>query len=227
MYTRHLIVDFEWTSIPKNKKTKEIREYARQEIIQIGAVLLDQEYNKIGTFCCYVKPEFSRVSKFVTSLTGITNESLTEAASLQDALMLMRDWIGDDHQTSTRTYSFSSTDMYVLEDETYLKGIAFPRWAYRWMDIQRVFQYLIGYYRTKQLSLKVAVNALDLDYDEARAHDGLYDAELAAMILCTIKAEGFQERVRAIRELTTHGSANVTIGDLIGVELMAKLAPAL
>ncbi|EHQ87718.1 3'-5' exonuclease [Desulfosporosinus youngiae] len=47
------------------------------EIIQIGAVKLDLEFNTVGTFNRYVKPTFyTRINPFVTELTGITTEQL-------------------------------------------------------------------------------------------------------------------------------------------------------
>ena len=47
------------------------------EIIQIGAIKLDLEFNTVGTFNRYVKPTFyTRINPFVTELTGITTEQL-------------------------------------------------------------------------------------------------------------------------------------------------------
>ncbi|EGW37231.1 3'-5' exonuclease [Desulfosporosinus sp. OT] len=47
------------------------------EIIQIGAIKLDIEFNTVGTFNRYVKPTFyTRINPFVTELTGITIDQL-------------------------------------------------------------------------------------------------------------------------------------------------------
>lgn len=47
------------------------------EIIQIGAIKLDKEFNTIDTFDHYVKPTiYSEISPFVTELTGITTDQL-------------------------------------------------------------------------------------------------------------------------------------------------------
>lgn len=47
------------------------------EIIQIGAVKLDQNFNTIETFQRYVKPTiYPEVNPFITELTGITTEQL-------------------------------------------------------------------------------------------------------------------------------------------------------
>lgn len=47
------------------------------EIIQIGAVKLDVNFNTVATFNRYVKPTiYSKISSFITELTGITTEQL-------------------------------------------------------------------------------------------------------------------------------------------------------
>ena len=52
MYKRHIVIDLEFTPIPK--RFQEQREIVRHEVIQIGADLLDQDYRKITTFSTYV-----------------------------------------------------------------------------------------------------------------------------------------------------------------------------
>lgn len=51
----------------------------RNEIIQIGAVMLDENYNMISEFNTYVKPCYSSVTQSIKELTGITNERLENA----------------------------------------------------------------------------------------------------------------------------------------------------
>ena len=65
----HLVIDLEMCKVPKNYRGKNYK-YA-SEIIQVGAVLLDEEYKEIGTLCQYVHPEFGILDYFITNLTGI------------------------------------------------------------------------------------------------------------------------------------------------------------
>ena len=48
----YLVIDLEMCKVPKNYRGKNYK-YA-SEIIQVGAVLLDEEYKEIGTLCQYV-----------------------------------------------------------------------------------------------------------------------------------------------------------------------------
>jgi len=64
--------DFSSIQSSDKEKTK-----APFEIIQIGAVKLDLEFNTVGTLNRYVKPTlYTGISPFITELTGITTERL-------------------------------------------------------------------------------------------------------------------------------------------------------
>ncbi|MFZ2539017.1 MAG: 3'-5' exonuclease [Oscillospiraceae bacterium] len=53
------------------------RSYYPFEIIQIGAIKLDLEFNTLGTFNRYVMPTFyTRINPFITELTGINTAQL-------------------------------------------------------------------------------------------------------------------------------------------------------
>ena len=73
-----IIFDLEFnqdvSSLQNFDKTRSLNPF---EIIQIGAIKLDLEFNTVETFNRYVKPTFyTRINPFVTELTGITTEQL-------------------------------------------------------------------------------------------------------------------------------------------------------
>ncbi len=73
-----IIFDLEFnqdiSSLKNFDKTRSLNPF---EIIQIGAIKLDLEFNTVETFNRYVKPTFyTRINPFVTELTGITTEQL-------------------------------------------------------------------------------------------------------------------------------------------------------
>ena len=57
MYKNHIIVDFEMN--PVSKKNKKIRQLLRNEIIEIGAVMLNEKYEVTDKFVCYVCPQYN------------------------------------------------------------------------------------------------------------------------------------------------------------------------
>ena len=221
MYERHIVIDLEFTPIPK--KFVEQRAILKNEIIQIGAVLLDSNYRKISTFSTYVKPEYAaHIKPSVSKLTGITDTDLENAPSLKEAVEKMTAWIGTDKRT--RVYSWSDTDLYQLEDECYLKGIPFPENMRRWMDFQAVWSRLLC--TRQKLSLKNAVTSANGQFMGTMAHTALYDAMATAelLIMATAKKEEFKQKTHGIRALLAPPKkCCTTIGELYGAQLMKFL----
>ena len=56
------------------------------ETIQIGAVLLDDSFKRIGTLCQYLHPEHGVIDYFIENLTGIKNSQVKNAPKLEEAL---------------------------------------------------------------------------------------------------------------------------------------------
>lgn len=65
------------------------------EIIQIGAIKLDVNFNTIDTFNRYVKPTFyKQITPFITELTGITTEQLLQEETYPNVYTAYTDFIG-------------------------------------------------------------------------------------------------------------------------------------
>ncbi len=61
-------------------------------IVQMGAVLLDRQLNKISTFESLVKPR-EPVSEFITNLTGITDEQAQAAPDFWSVSAKFDEWV--------------------------------------------------------------------------------------------------------------------------------------
>ena len=108
----YLVIDLEMCKVPKNYRGKNYK-YA-SEIIQVGAVLLDEEYKEIGTLCQYVHPEFGILDYFITNLTGIEKGQIKNAPKLKDALIHMADWLGE---REYKVFAWSKSDYWQLDHE--------------------------------------------------------------------------------------------------------------
>ena len=108
----HIFVDFEMNPIAK--KNKEARQIVRSEIIQIGAVKLDESYTQVGKYCSFVKPELNTIQLNITNITGITNGDVENAPLLAQALEDFLQWIGE---TPCRMYAWSDSDKKQLLQE--------------------------------------------------------------------------------------------------------------
>lgn len=88
----YLVIDLEMCRV--KKLYRKTYKYA-SEIIQIGAVLLDEGFNRTATMCEYVNPEYGVLDNFIESMTGIKNRDIKQAPKLTEALEHLSDWLGD------------------------------------------------------------------------------------------------------------------------------------
>lgn len=169
----HLVVDLEMCNVPKIYRRNSYN-YSK-EIIQIGAVLLDDEFKRVATLTQYAHPEYGVIDHFIENLTGIKNSQVKNAPLLQDALIAMLNWIGD---REYQVYAWSETDRNQILHELKAKKIdderivAFTE-CEKWIDYQSVFMERFGIGR--QISLEEALNRTEIE-PEGRFHDGLVDA---------------------------------------------------
>ena len=68
--SKYVVYDLEMCRVPKGEKREEFG--SRQELIQIGAVLLDEKFEVVDLFMTYVEPKFGEVDDFIEKITGIT-----------------------------------------------------------------------------------------------------------------------------------------------------------
>lgn len=176
----YLVIDLEMCKVPKRYRSKEYK-YA-QEIIQVGAVLLDEEYEVIGRSNQYVHPEHGVIDTFITNLTGIHNSQVKHAPCLEEALKHMLDWIGE---REYKVFAWSGSDYSQLQHEICSKGIINAQVERfmdesRWIDYQEVFGKRFDFSRA--VSLEEALMYCDIDL-VGRLHDGLDDAANTAKMI--------------------------------------------
>ena len=215
MYDTHIFLDFEMNPIPRSNK--EARELASSEIIEIGAVKLDRDYQLVDWYSRYVKPDYGPIQKRITELTGITDADVADAPSYEQAMMDFGAWIGEGR---ARIYSWSNSDKYVLYDESWLKEVELP-WQLnqRWMDFQAVYTRLIGLSKANRLSLKNALGAAEYRFS-GEAHRAVQDAENSARLLVLVKEGKLEEQARVVIE-AMHPKQNH--GFALGGEAAEKL----
>ena len=82
---KHIVVDLEM-----NKIGKEYRNLGcTMETIEIGAIMLDENFQEISSFRTYVKPEYNtRITSIVRDLTGITYDMVINAPKFDEAIKM-------------------------------------------------------------------------------------------------------------------------------------------
>jgi inhibitor of KinA sporulation pathway (predicted exonuclease) len=72
-----IIVDLEWTSWRDNSKKKIREKWQKREIIQIGAIKVNNKYKIINKLNIFVKPKFNPIlSNYIKKLTNITQNKI-------------------------------------------------------------------------------------------------------------------------------------------------------
>ena len=176
---KYIFVDLEMHPIAR--RYKEARRVCNNEVIEIGAVALDEEYKETGSFKLLVKPEYNaEVYKRYTALTGITAEMLAPAAHFAEALADFLRWCGEGGEEYL-IYSWSDNDLQQLQKETALKRIELsPELEYmfrQWRDFQKEYCQLVQL--DHQIALEKALDSVGIVF-EGRVHDAWCDARNTA-----------------------------------------------
>ena len=207
---KHVVVDLEMN--PVIREFREVRRKLNEEVIEIGAVRLDENFQQEAEFQCYVKPEYGPIKKHITSLTGITQamvaDKKTYAACFQDFV----DWVGEEE---TKIYSWSMSDIKQLRSECRYKLPDFDiEWLNeRWVDLQQEFDDRLGLHNS--LALKHALGAMDHKF-EGTQHTALADAINTSAILTLMQDDAkFKETMKPVLEiLQPKDDLSSSIGDL-------------
>ena len=109
----YVVLDMEWDGAYHKLHKRFVN-----QILQIGAVKLDENFNIIDIFDVTIKSSISnRVSRRFAELTGISKEIMLEGISLSEAVNRYNNWLGDDVVTIT----WSNSDLYTIaENEKFM-----------------------------------------------------------------------------------------------------------
>ena len=158
------------------------------EIIQIGAALIDSDLIIIDTFGEYVKPEYGVLDKFISKLTGITELDLENADSIHVVLDRFLAWLPQDDIVIP--VSWSDSDLIQMKCELSNKNIPksdrVNQMLFNWIDCQPQFSRKMR--MKKQYSLEEALIATDICTD-GRAHNAAVDAYNTALLYAKMQRE--------------------------------------
>ena len=180
---KYVVVDLEMCNVPKSNRTAKFK--WSMELIQIGAVMLNEDYEIIDQFMTYVKPEYGRLTSYIEKLTGITYEDLVNAPTTEEGIEKFFNWIPDD----SVVIQWSESDKYQFNHEIEGKKIdcsGLQKLQDNWVDCQVQFTEIMNAERI--FSLQEALNISDIDYD-SNLHDGLVDAYNTALLFKKMNTE--------------------------------------
>ncbi len=173
---KYIIFDLEWNQPADYSTTIQEPMYLTGEIVEIGAVKLDENFCPMDEIRIFIKPQYySKMHKEIIALTGIRDQDLEEhGVSFPDGYKRFIEWCGDEYAFMT----WSMNDMPMLIDNMLLHGIDISDLP-ECYDVQRIFSREIMRGETRY-SLETALTLLKEKGDSA--HDALHDARNTAKI---------------------------------------------
>ena len=170
---RHIFVDFEMN--PIDKRYTEPRKVSKQEIIEIGAVMLDDALRQISEFRQYVKPVYGPVQPIIRRMTRIRPSMLAREPGFAQAMTRFLDWCGEDSVFIT----WSANDIIALEDNIDYHGLELGDLP-RCFDIQLMFDDQVTQ-EGRDFALSYAMWKMEIK--PAPSHDALNDAINTAEVM--------------------------------------------
>ncbi len=197
----YIILDMEWNqSYPKTDSEGKKKKSPMNEIIEIGAIKLNEKMEFVDAFKSLVRPCYiKKLNSHVKKLTGITSEMLRHGTWFPEVVVDFREWCGEERVFLTWGYD----DIPMLESCLKLYGLE-SGWIGRWYNLQVIFNAQTDGGKN-QRSLKSAVEYFNLTVDEEGhpQHDALNDAGYTAMVCrCLDLKKGIDEYDRNTKSMS-------------------------
>ena len=200
MPQRNLVLfDLEWNIgyQPYTFNYHGVQQTFRGEIIEIGAVKLNEDMTPGEEFKIDVKPVyFKRMHYKVKKLTGFDRERLAAGVSFPEALAQFRAWCGDDVTFLT----WGCDDQGILEQNIIIHDLDLD-WIAGWVNLQLIYNLQTDGDRN-QKSLATAMEHFTIEQTRI-AHDALGDAYNTALVCTHLNMEkGLADYHDAAQKLT-------------------------
>lgn len=170
----YIVLDLEF-----NAAYSKTRHRFVNEIIEFGAVKLDEQLNIIDKFSELVAPRISKkLNSHVSALTHITIEELKQSHNtFYHVMSKFRKFLGDGV-----LMSWSNSDILVLtENYKYFYGNDKMSFIKYYVNLQKYCQRAIGYSDSShQMGLSACAGQLGLGFEDNALHRAYNDAELTA-----------------------------------------------
>ena len=186
----YIVMDLEWNQAMSSKSSvfNKLPIHLRGEIIEIGAVKLNEDMSIGEEFTIDVKPVyFKRMHYKVKKITGFDKDRLAHGVSFADALEQFRAWCGEDVTFLT----WGCDDQGILEQNIIIHDLDWD-WISGWINLQLIYNLQTGGDKN-QKSLASAMEHFNIEQTRI-AHDALGDAYNTALVSTHLNmAEGLRQ----------------------------------
>ncbi len=174
----YIVMDLEWNQSPDGKA--HAQENVPFEVIQIGAVKLNEGFEVISEFNRYISPRiYQRLHRKVEEIIGITTQELKAAGDdFEYVIADFFEWCGENFIFCT----WGGTDLIELQRnmQYYHIQIDFPK-PFLFYDMQKLYSLCFSDGKTR-CTLQSAIEELGVDV-HGHYHSAEYDAKYTAKIM--------------------------------------------
>ena len=173
----YIVLDLEWNQSPLGKEF-EIRQLPF-EIIEIGAVRLDENLDETGTFRRLINPKVYKDLHYMTrQIVSVTMDELRKGDSFENAMKDFLSWCGDEFIFCT----WGNMDLIELQRNMKYFGVeAICDKPLKFYDIQKFFSLLYEDGKVRR-TLHYVADYLGLD-EKLEFHSALNDAIYTAQVI--------------------------------------------
>ena len=206
----YIVLDLEWNQAMNANASifNHLPIHLAGEIIQIGAVKLNDDYTPGEEFQSDVRPVYFRSMHYkVKKLTGIDKERLSHSDPFPTVFERFRDWCGDGAQFITWGYD----DRRIMEQNIIVHDLDWD-WIDDWINLQLIYNIQTDGDKN-QKSLSTAMEYFAIEQTRI-AHDALGDAYNTALVCSRLDLDaGLEQYDDAASLLSTRLPADQKTGE--------------
>jgi inhibitor of KinA sporulation pathway (predicted exonuclease) len=197
----YIVIDLEWNQAMSAKSSvfNHLPIHLRGEIIQIGAVKLNDDFTPGEEFQCDVRPVwFRKMHHKVKKLTGFDNDRLAHGLPFPEAMEQFTAWCGPDCTFMTWGYD----DRGIMEQNLIIHDLEID-WLGQWINLQLIYNQQTDGDRN-QKSLETAMEHFGIEQTRV-AHDALGDAYNTALVCSKLDLdEGVANYGHLVQQISHH-----------------------
>lgn len=173
----YIILDLEWNQALNSAMTVRSPVVLYGEIIQIGAVKTDENFNLLDKIKINVRPKFyKKMNPYVEKITGITRADLADKEMFPEAFRRFSEWCGEEFRIIT--WGFDDIGIMCDNLKAHGENAVFGR---DYINLQLIFNRQTAAEHL-QCALSAAAEKLEIPID-VQVHDALNDAYLTFEVL--------------------------------------------
>ncbi len=167
---QYIVMDLEWNTAYCKKYNSFFN-----EVIEIGAVKLDESFTAVDTVSIIVKPQIGKKLRGRTkTLTHITNEDVSSGVPYEKAVAEFSDWLGGEKNTFL-TWGDGDIRVLVKNNEYFFGNTELPFINF-YADAQKYCQSFLKTENSQQIGLAAACESLGIDPELFSHHRALDDS---------------------------------------------------